>query len=141
MKYLLDTNVISELIAREPNQQVIDWLDTLDPTSVYLSVITIGELRKGIEKLPASRRKDDLTAWLTADLLVRFVDHIVDLTVDVLIAWGVLTARLEHNGTPMPAIDSLIAASVIAGQYTLVTRNEDDFRYANILLINPWKAY
>lgn len=141
MKYLLDTNVISELIAREPNQQVIDWLDTLDPTSVYLSVITIGELRKGIEKLPASRRKDDLTAWLTADLLVRFVDHIVDLTVDVLIAWGVLTAHLEHNGTPMPAIDSLIAASVIAGQYTLVTRNEDDFRYANILLINPWKAY
>lgn len=140
MRYLLDTNVISELIAREPDQHVIDWIDALDPTSIYLSVITIGELRKGIEKLPPSRRKDELTVWLTGNLLIRFADHIVDLTVDVLIAWGVLSGRLERDGTPMPAIDSLIAASVIAGHYTLVTRNEDDFRYANIPLINPWKA-
>lgn len=139
MNYLLDTNVISELIARAPNQPVLDWIDSLDPDSVYLSAITIGELRKAIEKLPPSPRKDDLTRWLTSDLLLRFADHIVDLTVDVLLAWGELTGRLEREGTPMPAIDSLIAASVIAGQFTLVTRNEADFRHTHIRLVNPWK--
>lgn len=138
MKYLLDTNVISELIAREPNQTVVDWIDSREPSSVYLSVITIGELRKGIEKLPTSRRKDDLTHWLASDLLFRFTDHIVELTVEVMLVWGELVGRLEREGTRMPAIDSLIAASVIAGQFTFVTRNVTDFRYAGIQIINPW---
>jgi predicted nucleic acid-binding protein len=139
MNYLLDTNVISELIARAPNQTVINWIDSLAPETVYLSVITIGELRKGIEKLAPSHRKDALTLWLETDLLLRFADHLVDITRDVMLVWGELTGRLERTGTPIPAIDSLIAASVLEGDYMLVTRNEDDFRSTGVSLINPWK--
>ena len=139
MNYLLDTTVISELRARAPNQKVIDWLDSLAPETVYLSVITIGELRKGIEKLAPSRRKEELTLWLETDLLLRFAEHVVDITQAVMLVWGELTGRLEREGKPIPAIDSLIAASVLEGNYTLVTRNEDDFRSTGVSLINPWK--
>jgi tRNA(fMet)-specific endonuclease VapC len=139
MKYLLDTNVISELIARKPNQQIVDWIDSLDPETVYLSVITIGELRKGIEKLAPSRRKDELTLWLETDLLLRFAEKLVDITIDVMLVWGELTGRLERQGKTMAAIDSLIAASVLEGKYTLVTRNEDDFQDTGVPLVNLWK--
>jgi toxin FitB len=139
MNYLLDTNVISELIARVPNQKVIDWIDSLAPETVYLSVITIGELRKGIEKLAPSRRKDELTVWLESDLLLRFVEKVVNITVDVILVWGELTGRLEREGKPIAAIDSLIAASVLEGHYTLVTRNETDFQFTGVPLVNPWK--
>ena len=107
MNYLFDTNVISELIAREPNQKIIDWIDSLDPETVYLSVITIGEIRKGIEKLAPSRRKAQLTAWLETDLLLRFAEKLVGITIDVMLAWSELTGRLEREGTPIAAIDSL----------------------------------
>lgn len=139
MNYVLDTNVISELIARSPNQQVIDWLDRLDPDVVYLSVITIGELRKGIEKLVPSRRKDELTIWLEHDLLQRFAGHLIAITTEVMLVWGELTGRLEREGKPIAAIDSLIAASVLAGGYTLVTRNDADFQHAGVPIVNPWK--
>jgi toxin FitB len=139
MNYVLDTNVISELVARQPSQHVVDWVDSLDPETIYLSAITIGELRKGIEKLAPSHRKDELTLWLTGDLLRRFADKIVDITADVMLVWGELIRRLEAEGKSMPAIDSLIAASVLKGRFTLVTRNEEDFRHAGIPIINPWK--
>jgi predicted nucleic acid-binding protein len=139
MNYLLDTNVISELIAREPNRKVVDWIDSLDPETVYLSVITIGELRKGFEKLASSRRKDQLAVWLASDLLLRFAGKMVDITIDVMLVWGELTGRLERDGKPITAIDSLIAASVLEGNYTLVTRNEDDFQHTGIPIMNPWK--
>jgi toxin FitB len=139
MNYILDTNVISELIAKQPNAQVIDWIDRLDPRTVYLTVITVGEIRKGIEKLPPSPRKATISTWLETDLLLRFQGKILAITTDVMLVWGELTGRLEAEGTPMAAIDSLIAAIALHGQYTLVTRNESDFQYANISLINPWK--
>lgn len=81
MKYLLDTNVISELIARVPNQQIINWIDSIDQHDIYLSVITIGEIRKGIEKLPTSQRRNQLTTWLEKELLPRFANNLVDITV------------------------------------------------------------
>lgn len=138
MNYLLDTNVISELVARSPNPQVIDWLDQLDPDAVYVSVITIGEIRKGIEKLAPSRRKETLTTWLDRDLVHRFAGHIVAITTDVMLVWGDLTGRLERDGTPIAAMDSLIAASALEGNYTLVTRNDTDFQHTGVHIINPW---
>lgn len=87
MKYLLDTNIISELIARQPTAHVIEWIDSRDPNSVYLSVLTVGEIRKGIAKLSSSKRKDSLTHWLMNDLMIRFDDHILPLDVDVLLLW------------------------------------------------------
>ena len=138
MKALLDTCVISELVAKQPNPKVVEFVDSLDPEDVYLSAITIGEIIKGIEKLPASRRKVALLAWLKDDLLVRFDGKIVSLDKDVLMEWGTLTARLELTGRPMPAIDSLIAASARAYQMTLVTRNVVDFEGADVEILNPW---
>ncbi|MFA4837709.1 MAG: type II toxin-antitoxin system VapC family toxin [Dehalococcoidia bacterium] len=139
MRYLLDTNVISELIAKHPNERVIQWLDQLDPTSIYLSVITVGELCKGIEKLTESSRKDELRNWLTDELLIRFQDRILVLDMDAMLTWGELVGRLERTGRPLAAIDSLIAALALANSCSLVTRNEADFRDTGLNVINPWK--
>jgi predicted nucleic acid-binding protein len=139
MRYLLDTNVISELIAKHPNERVIQWLDHLDLASIYLSVITIGELRKGIEKLSDSSRKDELQNWLTDELLIRFRDRILVLDLDVMLVWGELVGRLERIGRPLGAIDSLIAALALAHSCVLVTRNEADFEDTGLNVTNPWK--
>jgi predicted nucleic acid-binding protein len=140
MRYLLDTNVISELIAKHPNERVVQWLDDLDPASIYLSVITIGELRKGIEKLSDSSRKDELQNWLTDELLIRFRDRILVLDLDVMLVWGEMVGRLERIGRPLGAIDSLIAALALAHSCFLVTRNEADFKDTGLNVANPWKS-
>lgn len=139
MSYLLDTCVISEALSKKPNSKVLDFVDALDSDDVYLSVITIGELFKGIEKLPDSRRKTELHEWFTDELLVRYDGKVFPLDVEILMTWGALIARLEANGCPMPAIDSLIAATALAHNLTLVTRNVADFENAGIEIVNPWK--
>lgn len=139
MNYLLDTNVISELVAKRPNTQVVRWVDSLDPQHVYLSVITIGEIRKGVEKLPPSKRRDDILAWLKTDLQPRFAGRIVDLTIAVMLTWGELAGRLERQGQTMPVMDSLLAATALTHGLGLVTRNESDFQHTGVQLFNPWK--
>jgi len=139
MNYLLDTNVISELISKQPNKKVVEWIDRLDPNTIYLSVITIGELRKGIEKLPPSKRRDTVKEWLEGDLLLRFQGRILEITIEVMLIWGELTGRLEKQGRPITAIDSLIAATALGGNCHLVTRNEHDFQRVGVAIINPWK--
>jgi len=139
MNHLLDTNVISELIAKQPNKRIVEWLDRLDPNTIYLSVITIGEIRKGIEKLPPSKRRERVKEWLEGDLLLRFQGRILEITTEVMLIWGELTGRLEKEGRQMTAIDSLIAAIALQGNYHLVTRNEHDFQHTGVTTINPWK--
>lgn len=139
MNYLLDTNVISELVAARPNPRVVAWVDGLEPQGVYLSVITIGELCKGIEKLPDSKRKETLHDWLNNDLLIRFSGRILALDVDVMLTWGTLTARRKREGKPLAAIDSLIAALALHYQCCLATRNEDHFKEIGITIVNPWR--
>jgi predicted nucleic acid-binding protein len=140
MKYLLDTNVVSELIKKQPDPKVVQWIDEQDSARLYLSVLTIGEIRKGIEQLPPSPRKDNIAAWLSSHLLVRFNGRILAITTDVMLRWGELTGRLEPAGITLSAIDSLIAAVALQGQLTIVTRNTDDFRGAGVPLFNPWGA-
>ena len=101
-------------------------------------MITIGESKRGIEKLPDSRRKRELDRWLVEDLLVRFQDHLVAIDVEVMLTWGDLVAHLEAMGKPMPAVDSLIAASAAQRGYALVTRNVADFAHSGISVFNPW---
>ncbi|MGI0493905.1 type II toxin-antitoxin system VapC family toxin [Alkalinema pantanalense CENA528] len=136
MKYLLDTCIISELIAKRPNQTVLDWLDSQVASDLYLSVITIGELTKGIRRLPDSRRKADLEHWLENDLLSRFSGRTPTLDLNTMILWGNLIARLEVQGRVLPLMDSLIAATVLHGGFTLITRNEKDFIGTGVPLIN-----
>ena len=118
MRYLLDTCVISELVALRPNQRVREWIDSIDPEAVYLSVITIGEIRKGIEKLPDSNRKSMLREWLEGELLIRFRGRILPIDLDVMLVWGQMIARLELSGKKMGAMDSLIAGIALHAHLT-----------------------
>jgi tRNA(fMet)-specific endonuclease VapC len=138
MKFLLDTCVISELIARQPDSGLLEWIDNIAEERVYLSVITIGEIKKGIEKLPDSKRRSELVGWLEDELLVRFKDRLLPIDLNVMLVWGELTAGLEKKGRRMPAIDSLIAAIAVQGALSVVTRNETDFEHSGVPVINPW---
>ena len=138
MNYLFDTNVLSELTAKNPDANVVTWVENIDQENIFLSVVAIGELKKGIEKLPGSRKKKDLISWLENDLLIRFGERIIPLDLPVMLVWGTMVAELEKAGTPLPAIDSLLAASASQRGLTLVTRNTKDFEPAGIPFINPW---
>ncbi|MEI9478338.1 MAG: PIN domain-containing protein [Deltaproteobacteria bacterium] len=94
---------------------------------------------KGIEKLPPSKRRDTVKEWLEGDLLLRFQGRILEITIKVMLIWGELTGRLEKQGRPITAIDSLIAATALGGNCHLVTRNEHDFQRVGVAIINPWK--
>ena len=139
MNFLLDTCVISELVAMQPNPHVVQWVDSVDEDKLFLSAITIGEIKKGIEKLADSRRKDALVEWLNDGLLVRFRDKILPINIPVVLAWGQLAADLDRQGRRMPAIDSLIAATCLQGEFQLVTRDENDFAHSGITVLNPWE--
>jgi len=139
MSFLLDTCVISELVARQPNPEVVQWIDSVDEDKLFLSVITIGEIKKGIEKLSGSRRKDALADWLKDSLLVRFRDKVLPVDIPVVLCWGQLNADLDRRGRRMPAIDSLIAATCLQAGFQLVTRNESDFAHSGVTVINPWE--
>jgi toxin FitB len=138
MTYLLDTCLISELVAKQPNQKVLDWVDAQVPETLYLSVITIGEIAKGICKLTPSKRKESLTTWLNETLPNRFEHRILTLDVSTMVLWGKLIGQLEQNGRPLPAMDSLIAAIALQHSLSLVTRNEKDFAGTGVVIVNPW---
>ncbi|BAZ83524.1 MAG: type II toxin-antitoxin system VapC family toxin [Sphaerospermopsis kisseleviana] len=138
MTYLLDTCLISELVAKQPNQKVLDWVDAQIPETLYLSVITIGEIARGICKLTPSKRKESLTTWLNETLPNRFEHRILTLDVSTMVLWGNLICQLEQNGRPLPAMDSLIAAIALQHSLSLVTRNEKDFAGTGVVIINPW---
>lgn len=139
MRYLLDTNVVSEFISPRPEARVVEWLDGLDPNSVYLSVLTLGEISKGVEKFPDSRSKETIHRWLSEDLLLRFEGRILSLDAGAALSWGTLTGRLEKAGRTMPAVDSLIAALALHHNLILATQNVNDFQDAGMEIFNPWE--
>ncbi len=139
MRFLLDTCVVSELVARRPDPGLVQWVDNVVEENLFLSAITIGEIKKGIEKLAVSSRRSTLAEWLEDELLVRFQGKILPIDTAVMLAWGKLVADLEKQGKRMPAIDSLLAATALQGGLGLVTRNEDDFAHCGVVLINPWE--
>jgi toxin FitB len=140
MKYVLDTNVISEAINKQPNPQVMNWLRGMDAQELYLSVVTVGEIKKGVEKLPESHRKETIKGWFEHELLIKFDGQILGLDLPVILVWGELVGALEQRGRKLPALDSLIAATVKYYGYTLVTRNEKDFEGIDITIFNPFKS-
>jgi predicted nucleic acid-binding protein len=139
MSFLLDTNVVSEWVKPRPEPRVIRWLEEVDEDRVFLSVVTLGELRYGVERLPAGGRRQRLDAWLRQELPLRFEGRL--LSVDALIAdaWGSIIARRERAGRGISAMDALIAATAEAHELTLVTRDAADFQSAVTTLLNPWK--
>ena len=139
MKYLLDTCVISEIIKQTPSVKVTKWIKKENEANFFISVLTIGELHKGIEKLTESQRKEKLHNWVENDLKERFLNKIIDIDIQVAMIWGKIQGVAERIGKSMPAIDSLIAATGITHHLTVVTRNTSDMKESGVVLLNPWE--
>lgn len=138
MKYLLDTCVISELIKVKPDQRVTSWLIGIDESNLYISTLTVGEIVKGIGKLPEGRRKEIFIDWMTVDVIERFSNRIIDFDLKAASVWGEIQAKSELAGKTMPSIDSQIAACAMANNLTVVTRNISDMEISGVNLFNPW---
>jgi toxin FitB len=138
MRYLLDTSLISELVKSKPQRSVLDWVEACDEHSLFLSVLTLGELQKGVTKLAQSKRKEFLQSWISNDLIQRFRGRILSVDEEVAVVWGRIQGEAERRGRPMPAVDSLIAATAFAHQLTVVTRNSSDIEKSGVSVFNPW---
>ncbi len=137
--FLLDTNLISELIKSEPNSNVLRWIDDTDETILFLSVLTLGEIRSGIERLNPEKRRGRLESWLTVDLRLRFGDRILTVNEPIAERWGALSATAAKKGRPVPVIDGLLAATALHHDLMLVTRNDTDVSGTGVLTFNPWQ--
>lgn len=135
MSYLVDTNVLSELRRKTPDPGVVGWFSQRPATTLYLSVLTLGEIRKGIEGVSDPRRRQSLSDWLETDLAAFFTGRILDVDGAVADRWGRLVASA---GRPLPAIDSLLAATALHHGLVLVTRNIKDFGGVQVPLFDPW---
>ncbi len=138
MSFLLDTCVISELTKLGPDESVLRWLSMRDEDELYLSVLTVGELEKGIAKLPPSRKRSRLSNWVRGDLLQRFEGRLLAIDQLVAQAWGERVGTSEKKGQPVPVIDSLIAATATVHRMQLVSRNVADFKRYGVSCTNPW---
>ena len=139
MKYLLDTCVLSELIKKYPNPKVVEWVSKNDESNLFISVLTIGEIHKGIAKLPESKKKEKLHQWVNYNLKERFRSRIIDFDLKSATVWGEIQAHSELSGKGMPAIDGQIAATGISYDLTVVTRNGTDMEISGAVLLNPWE--
>ena len=140
MTFLLDTNVLSEMVRPQPDAGVAEWLADADEDQVFLSVVTLAELRLGIARLNVGRRRQRLDAWLRAELLPRFEGRIVRVDSGIALTWGDVTAECAAAGRPIEAMDALIAATARVHGFELVTRNTRDFEAAMISTRNPWSG-
>lgn len=138
MSYLVDTNIFSELAKSRPDTQVVAWLRDHEQ-ELYVSTITIGELRRGIEGLPSGKRKAGLLSWL-AGLCRRMDGRILSFNTSTSHIWGQIVAAWEKNGVTVPSLDSQIAATAHRHGLTIVTRNVADFQHAGVKLLNPFSA-
>lgn len=139
MRYLLDTCVISELVRPKPEKPVVDWIHGQQEEHLYLSVMTLGEIRKGIERLADNRKRIRLGTWLDRDLKLRFTGRWLSVDNETAERWGLITADLLKRGIQVPVIDGLIAATALVHGMTLVTRNTRDVQETGVLFLNPWK--
>jgi len=138
LNFLLDTNVLSEATRVRPDTNVASWLSTKSGLTLYVSVVSIAEIRKGILLLPEGKKRRKLEGWLVSELLPSFAGRVLPLGEEEMCEWAALQAGAERAGHRLPVIDSLIAATARFHGLTLATRNINDFQHCNILLQNPW---
>lgn len=138
--FLLDTNCISELVRTKPELRVLEWMEAADESVLYLSVLTLGEIRKGVAGLPQGKRQTQLEIWLDVDLQARFSGRI--LAIDALIAdrWGLMAAEAKRKGVALSAIDGLLASTALQHNLTIVSRNVRDFEGTRVPTLNPWEV-
>jgi predicted nucleic acid-binding protein len=131
---------LSELVRPKPHHRVVEWIKAQDESRLYLNVITIGEIQKGVAKLPASARKEKLVTWLDEELLERFRGKILGIDLTVARKWGDIQAACELRGHKMPVVDALIVAIALVFDMTIITRNEQDMVASGVRIFNPWIA-
>jgi predicted nucleic acid-binding protein len=136
--YLLDTNCVSELVRPQPDPRVVEWVDATDEAMLYLSVLTLGEIRKGLAALPQGRRRTSLEVWLDVELQARFAGRIVPIDTAIADRWGFIAADSKRKGKALSVIDGLLAATALHHNLTVVSRNAADFPSTQVL--NPWEA-
>jgi toxin FitB len=136
--FLLDTNVISELIKPQPEPKIVTWVEATDESLLNLSVLTFGEIRKGIDSLPNGSRRIALESWLSHDLVVRFANRILGIDQPVADRWGRIAARAHSAKQLLSVIDGMLAATALEYNLTLVTRNTKDVAVTGVPIFNPW---
>lgn len=136
--FLLDTNVVSELVEARPNPKVTQWVLATDESLLYLSVLTLGEIRKGITSLPDAGRRIKLEAWLNGDLAQRFAGRILSIDQSIADRWGRLSGSPAARKAPLPVIDGLLAATALEHNLTLVTRDTKDVVGTGVSFFDPW---
>jgi hypothetical protein len=135
MSYLLDTNVISELVRPKPTKAVLTWFENIPSEALHISVLTLGEIRKGVEHMPDGARREKLRLWLEHELAEWFGSRVLPVDIPVADRWGRLLAQMVR---PVPTIDSLLAATALHHELRLVTRDQKDFDYPGLEVVNPW---
>lgn len=138
--FLLDTNCISEPLRARPDPTVLAWLETADENLLFLSVLTIGEIRRGIALLPQSQQRTRFETWMDVELQPRFSERILPVNHAIADRWGLLDAEMRLKGRILPAIDGLLAATALHHGLTVVSRNIGDFSNAPVPVLNPWKS-
>jgi toxin FitB len=138
MRYLLDTCVISEIVKKKPDKNVIEWIEGCVEEMLFLSVLTIGEIQKGIAKLSEKNRKASLQSWLDSELRERFSGRILAITEEVALTWGILQGEAELKGKALPTIDGLLGATALCNNLTIATRNVKDLLGTGATTFNPW---
>ena len=137
--FLLDINCISELVCARPEPRVVEWVESTDEQLLYLSVLTLGEIRKGLAALPQSKRRARLESWLEVELKGRFSGRVLSVDGAVADRWGSLAAQAKQKGKPLAVIDGLLAATAVHYNLTVVSRNSADFKHADVSVFNPWR--
>lgn len=138
MNVLLDTNVLSEVRRPKPDPHVLAWLDGLDEDRAFISVASIGELRRGVALMAEGRRRAALAAWLADDLPARFAGRILSIDPPIAERWGDLMAAAQRTGCALSVMDGFFAATALAHALTLATRNTKDFAALGVPLFDPW---
>jgi toxin FitB len=137
--YLVDTNIPSELTRERPDARVVAFLQNVDKEAVFLSVMTIGEICRGIAALPISQRRASLQNWLEIDVRSWFAGRIFPVTEAIAERWGHLSAVAKQQGLSLAVVDGVIAATALHHDLTLVTRNVKDFAGLGMDISNPWE--
>jgi predicted nucleic acid-binding protein len=137
--FLLDTNCISELVRSKPEPRVVRWMQAADESLLYLSVLTLGEIRKGVAGLPQGKRRTQLETWLEVELQVRFSGRVLSIDAAIADRWGLLAGEAKRKGRALSAIDGLLAATALHHNLTIVSRNSSDFAVAHAAVLNPWE--
>lgn len=137
--FLLDTNCVSELVSPKPEPRVLEWMDAVDEGLLYLSVLTLGEIRKGVAGLAQGKRRTHLETWLEVDLQARFSNRIVPVDSAIADRWGLLASEAKRKGKGLPIIDGLLAATALHHNLTVVSRNAWDFANTPVQVLNPWQ--